>query len=443
VAAVGACDVKKELLEPQNPGIIGPDQVQSPTAADAFRKGVLGRLRSMTVTTGSSFGPTWAEMGLLTDEWKSSNTFSQHQELDSRSVSINNSDASETYGKWQGARGAAYTALDVLNQYLPTPAYLAQMYFVMGFAELNLGQNYCNGIPLGRTVDGAVQYSKAYTNAEVIGIAITHFDSALAYIGSGTDTASINVGTAVRLAKARALVELGKFSEAAALVASVPTDYMWVLQFATTSGDNGLWNYNNSVKRLTVGDSFDAGGLIQNAIPFASAKDPRVPVSGTTLKSSLGAGFDNTTQLVTQQIWPARSDPVPLLSGVDARLIEAEAKLQANDIAGMTAILNSLRAAPHVLGALTSPVMSALAAPATKDAAVTLYFRETAFWQFSRGTRLPNLRRLVRQYGRTQDKVFPTGQFFKGQTYQNDVNFPVTTGELANPNFTGCVDRNA
>jgi hypothetical protein len=33
VAAVGACDVKKELLEPQNPGIIGPDQVQSPTAA--------------------------------------------------------------------------------------------------------------------------------------------------------------------------------------------------------------------------------------------------------------------------------------------------------------------------------------------------------------------------------------------------------------------------
>jgi hypothetical protein len=52
-------------------------------------------------------------MGLLTDEWKSSNTFSQHQELDSRSVSINNSDASETYGKWQGARGAAYTALDV------------------------------------------------------------------------------------------------------------------------------------------------------------------------------------------------------------------------------------------------------------------------------------------------------------------------------------------
>jgi hypothetical protein len=167
------------------------------------------------------------------------------------------------------------------------------MYFVMGFAELNLGQNYCNGIPLGRTVDGAVQYSKAYTNAEVIGIAITHFDSALAYIGSGTDTASINVGTAVRLAKARALVELGKFSEAAALVASVPTDYMWVLQFATTSGDNGLWNYNNSVKRLTVGDSFDAGGLIQNAIPFASAKDPRVPVSGTTLKSSLGA--DSTT----------------------------------------------------------------------------------------------------------------------------------------------------
>jgi hypothetical protein len=146
---------------------------------------------------------------------------------------------------------------------------------------------------------------------------------------------------------------------------------------------------------------------------------------------------------VTQQIWPNRSDPLPFLAGWDARLIEAEAKLQAGDYAGMMTIMNALRASPHQLGAISSPVMAALPVPTTKDAAITLYFRETAFWQFSRGTRLPNLRRLVRQYGRPQDQVFPSGQFFKGQTYQSDVNFPVTTGENANPEFTGCIDRNA
>src|SRR5947207_2743718 len=154
---VAGCDVKKELLAPQNPSIIGPDQVESPTAADALRKGVYNRLRS----TASADG-TWDDAGLLADEWKSANTFSQHQELDIRSLALNNSEVSSVYGTWQSARGAAYTAIRALNIYLPTPSYLAQMYFVLGFAELTLGQNFCNGIPLGITVDGTVSYSNPY-----------------------------------------------------------------------------------------------------------------------------------------------------------------------------------------------------------------------------------------------------------------------------------------
>ena len=55
--------------------------------------------------------------------------------------------------------------------------------------------------------------------------------------------------------------------------------------------------------------------------------------------------------------------------------------------------------------------MAALATPANQKAAIDLYFREKAFWLFSRGTRLGDLRRLVRQYKRTQDNVFPTGTF--------------------------------
>jgi hypothetical protein len=50
----------------------------------------------------------------------------------------------------------------------------------------------------------------------------------------------------------------------------------------------------------------------------------------------------------------------------------------------------------------------------------------------------------VRQYGRTQTAVFPQGTFFKTNTpYGTDVNFPVTTDELNNPEFSGCTDRNA
>ena len=64
-----------------------------------------------------------------------------------------------------------------------------------------------------------------------------------------------------------------------------------------------------------------------------------------------------------------------------------------------------------------------------------------------RGQRLSDLRRLVRQYGRTQDKVFPSGNFARNQTpsgqYGTQVAFPVQNTELTNPFFKGCLDTNA
>ena len=56
---------------------------------------------------------------------------------------------------------------------------------------------------------------------------------------------------------------------------------------------------------------------------------------------------------------------------------------------------------------------------------------------------LPNLRREIRLYGKTQDQVFPIGAFHKGGTFGADVNIPVPDAELTNPNFHGCIDRKA
>jgi hypothetical protein len=85
--------------------------------------------------------------------------------------------------------------------------------------------------------------------------------------------------------------------------------------------------------------------------------------------------------------------------------------------------------------------MPALTAPPTQDAATSLFFREKAFWTFGRGQRLGDLRRLMRQYNRPQDQVFPTGAFFKGGSYGTDVNLPIPQAELNNPNSKGCTDR--
>ena len=58
----------------------------------------------------------------------------------------------------------------------------------------------------------------------------------------------------------------------------------------------------------------------------------------------------------------------------------------------------------------------ALPAPADQTSALDLFFREKALSRFQRSYRMDDLRRLVRQYGRTQDKVFPTGNFTRNGT---------------------------
>lgn len=120
-----------------------------------------------------------------------------------------------------------------------------------------------------------------------------------------------------------------------------------------------------------------------------------------------------------------------LASGLEARLIEAEALLNAGDVGWLT-ILNNLRA---------DSALAPLANPGTADSRIDMLFREHAFWLFAKGHRLGDMRRLVRQYGRSTDAVFAVGSYFRGGAYGSDVNLPVLLSEQNNPNFSRCLDR--
>ena len=456
-AAVGtaltACgDLKDDLLTAEDPDIIPPSAINTPEAADALRIGAISRLRNMTAGSGQGDSP-WMFAGLLTDEWKSGDTFLQRNETDQRTVQDNNGNLNPVYRDVHRARNAAREALKALAEFKPTPASnLGQMYFVMGFAEMQLAEWFCNGQPLGDASNGVPEYGPPMTNQAIYTLALAHFDSALTYT-TATDAGTVEVRRSILVAKGRVLVDLARYADAATTVAAVPTNYTLNATFSLTAGNNQIWSLNTSAKRWVVGDSFDTSGIIKNAIPFASAGDPRVLVDGSsTGTSSVGKSFDTATNFVRLKLPAAsapekqmygRTEPTPIVSGIDARLIEAEAQLNANNFAAMTATLNALRGTAQSLGSVTTPVMANLTAPATKDAAIDLYFREKAFWTYTRGQRLGDLRRLIRQYGRTQDKVFPVGTFFKGGSYGTDVNFPVHVDEQNNPEFKGCADRNA
>ena len=135
-----------------------------------------------------------------------------------------------------------------------------------------------------------------------------HLDSAIA-LASGSDAISVNAKNAALIAKGRALVFLGQWAAAATTVASVATSYQYVETFAQTSQDNGFWIMTTNSQRYSVGDSVDASGIIANAIPFASAGDPRVPSAKNTLKP-----FDAQTLPYFVQTMFARDDAIALVA---------------------------------------------------------------------------------------------------------------------------------
>jgi len=261
----------------------------------------------------------------------------------------------------------------------------------------------------------------------------------------------VAINQAARIGKARALlgVSLTNASAAAALVKDIPTTYEYDVTSSLSGGNNGIWGQGLSQRRYGIGDSLQGNSrdiLVKNSIPFFSAHDPRLPANYTvSSKGDTTKAQDGISYSITSPIY-GQTTSMAVVNGIDARFIEAEAALQANNPAGMIAILNQLRATKLTMGTVTyaANALPALSDPGTADGRINLLFREKAFWTFSRGQRLNDLRRLIRQYGRTADQVFPVGNHYRGTTFGADVNLPITVGESnGNPNFKGCTDRKA
>jgi hypothetical protein len=147
-----------------------------------------------------------------------------------------------------------------------------------------------------------------------------------------------------------------------------------------------------------------------NGIAFLTAGDPRAQVDMV---------FHAPLE------YESEAAPIVLASTTEARLIQAEALLQAGDPSGSLGMLNALRA---------SIGLTPLSDPGTPDGRITQLFRERAFWLWLTGHRLGDLRRLVRHYGRSPDTVYPTGLYAGGpQKYGNQLDLAVY--EVNNPRY--------
>ncbi|MBM4188132.1 MAG: hypothetical protein FJ206_12580 [Gemmatimonadetes bacterium] len=416
VGVAASCD---SIVEVTDPDIIL--DANSAAGAIALRNGAL--LRLAQATSGGEF---FVFSGLLTDEWISGDTFEQRNSTDQRNIAVTNSFLDDDFRALNRVRNLSDDAIAALRTFSPNPSgNIGMMFAIKAFVENQIGETYCNGIPFS-DYDGAnVVFGAPLPYDSAFARAIASADSAQLYV-AGSDGARVT--NLAKVVKGRALLNRGQFAAAAQAVAGVPTTFKWDVTHSENAGINQIWSLNNSASRYVVAEL--EGGVGLN---FVTAADPRLPTSKPKPKA-----FDSSTDFVQQDTY-ARLSSVSIASGIEALLITAEAALRANDVTTWLAKLNEARA--------TNASLAPLADPGDAAARVNLTFRERAFWMFSTGHRLGDLRRLIRQYGRAQNTVFPTGTHFKGPTYGTDVNFPISFDELNNPNAPGnqqqstCTDR--
>jgi len=450
-----ACDAD-QILDVEDIDVASPESVSDPAALPAVLAGAIGDFANGYNGGGDFNQITLA--GQLTDELYNTETFPTRIENDQRRQQYqSNGSLQGLFYAIQQGRASADRAVDQYTRLeRATDVGLAEALNISALSYIILAENYCNAVPISSLDEsGNFVYGEALTTTGLLDVAIRKADSALANATAATGTGAAAKRTEqarlARIVKARALLNLNRPADAATAIGGetgVPTTFQYNFTHSetTTRQNNGTWGVTVSVARFGVPDREGVNGL-----PFQSegntagtVKDPRI---ANVIRGGNGRGFDNSTIQYMQQKYPLRPSVVTIADGVEARLIEAEAQLRAGNAAGALATLNALRsnAALLVLRGYPASSLPGLTLAATPAAQIDQLFKERAYWLFLTSHRLGDLRRLVRQYNRGAETVFPTGSYHKSGTYGTDVNSPIPQAEDNNPNFdrAGCVTTQA
>ena len=283
-------------------------------------------------------------------------------------------------GGWDDIVNRAAVAIPKVRAYSADSLkgdYLAQLYAYRGYAILQMAEDICSGFPINEVVDQQPAFSGPFTTDSAVKYALAQLDSVLAEAHDSTDLINF-----ARVLRGRAYLDLKQYTQAAAAVADVPTEFsyqtlMWTpFNYFYVNGNVNYWKPTIRTQvRFAVGDTEGTNGL-----PFVSAHDPRVPSVYKVVRIN-----NPHDSLYDQLKYPSKADPMVLAGGIEARLIEAEAALNAGDPSWFDT-LNMLRST------MISPAMDAIPVmPATTKDQVDLLYRERAFWLYLTGRRLGDL----------------------------------------------------
>jgi len=443
LVVLAACNADK-VLQVDDPDVARPEALQGAAALPAQRAGAIGNF-GVAYNGGAADVEQVHLSGMLSDELINTETFPTRIEIDQRAMTLPNTSLVGTFFDIMRARSFADIAIDNYRANAKTAADSAgfpEVLSLSGLSYVLLAENYCGAVPISKVnPDGTFTFGAAESTTSLLDSAVSKFNQALAVPQANVLTAAFR--QLAQVGKGRALLDQGKYAEAAAAVSAVATTFQYNYTHSEATGrqNNGTWSLTVSVARFGEADVEAGVGLPYqsdgNVKKTTGLVDPRVADSVANRAGQGNKGFDGTTIQWVQAKYPLRSSTSTIADGVEARLIEAEAAFQAGDAAGALTILNALRSNTALLalrgyGATSLPPLTL---QATAAAQVDQLFKERAYWMFLTSHRLGDLRRLIRQYGRPVNSVFPNGPYFKGGTYGTDVSVPVPFQEQNNPEY--------
>ena len=418
------CDTEK-LLRVPDPDVVAGPVFNDPTNLPAVRLGAIAEFAHALGGEQNGDGGIILYGGLFADEFYNSDNFNTRQQVDQRNVQPDNDGVYTVYFWLQRARNHAEVAAELFaaSEAEAGSAGHAELLTLAGFSYILAGEHFCSGVPFSKLPQsGPTEYGTGLTTDQIFQRAIDRFDAAIA-LNSG----AANIATLARLGKARALLNMNQPAQAAALTAAIPTSFSHLVFYsdAVFEAGNAVWQLNNAEKRWSISGTEGTNGL-----NFHNA-DPRTPTART------GGGFVSSIPHFSQFKYSDSGAEIPLANGIEARLIDAEAALRANNRAQFFGFHNALRSTVGLPGLTDSGQ--------TQAALVDLHFAERARWLWLTGHRVGDLRRLIRQYSRTQATVFPIGPTARGEDRGTDVSLPVPSNEENNPNYNPsmCVKTSA
>ncbi len=288
--AVSACGLS-DLLNGDDPpegGVVHPNAVTTyEGAVGVYSSAIYGMTEAMSYVS--------LDVGILTDELSGGGPSNIYIDARTKSSDADEGLASTAYGNLQTARIRSAQASELLLRYgnESSRAMVGHAYALQAQAIMILAELHCSGVPLTEVpFERDLQFTPGLSTTTLFERAIALFDTAITY---GND--SIPIATLARVGKGRALLNLGKYVEAAEAVADVRNDDKYTVTFTAAVGGIAFWQRPTEFSVLN-----QEGG---NGIPWSlrpAPQDTRVPLSGTTT--------------LRQQKYATQAATVPIAGGI-------------------------------------------------------------------------------------------------------------------------------